>query len=330
MNGVFSGLGSSDGDGGVGALSEDDCSRLFGVLLGELGNLLSDLLDVLGRNVVGFGVGGGLGLVSDEDINVGHDRVELVFEKLRDEGCREVENKSLFFSQQKVHCHKGAHAYLVVCSRVFSQSQDSRYGDSEMVSTNVEELSPLDVLPYLWLLQVVDIVQVGGGKIGAERAVMAGDDDTAAAGGSLLVVAVKGLYTGLLVDILKRLAVLVLANAADVDGRVFGEDVLGTASRVLGSSTGNEHGVVVLDQVLVEAEVLLLGEDGVVCLEAILFKQLLVAAGVAVVSVSACSCQLCANAAEETYPTPWMSRRGFSRASSSKFPFAIVKVDVWC
>jgi mRNA-degrading endonuclease toxin of MazEF toxin-antitoxin module len=73
---------------------------------------------------------------------------------------------------------------------------------------------------------VVQLVQVCGREIGAQRAVVAGDDDAAAARGSLLVVAVLGADARFGADVLEDLAVLVLANAADVDGGVGGEDVL--------------------------------------------------------------------------------------------------------
>lgn len=167
-------------------------------------------------------------------------------------------------------------SHLVVRGSVFGQSQNGGDRDGQMVSTNVEDLGTLNVLPDLGLLQVVDIVEVRSGKVGAERAVVAGDDNTATASRSLLIVAVQRLDAGLLVDFLKCLAVLVLANAANVYSRVLREDVLCTAGRVLGSSTGDEHGVVVLDQVFEEPEVLLLSEDSIIGLEAVLLEQLLV------------------------------------------------------
>jgi hypothetical protein len=52
-------------------LCEDDCPCALGVFLGTLSNFLSDLLDVLGVDVVGFSECGGFGLVADEDVDVG-------------------------------------------------------------------------------------------------------------------------------------------------------------------------------------------------------------------------------------------------------------------
>lgn len=48
------------------------------------------------------------------------------------------------------------------------------------------------------------------------------------------------------------------------------------ASGVLRRTAGNEHSVVVLDQVVVEPEVLLFGENGIVGLQAVLLEELLI------------------------------------------------------
>jgi hypothetical protein len=146
-------------------------------------------------------------------------------------------------------------------------------------TTNVVNLGVLDLLPDVVLLQVLQLVVVGGSKICAERAVVASDDDTAAASGGLLVVEVLGLDTSLLADVLESLAVLVLTDAANVEDRLGGQDVLGTTGGVLRSTAGNEDGLEVLDQVLVETHVLLgVGEDGIVGLQAILLEELLITA----------------------------------------------------
>jgi hypothetical protein len=51
---------------------------------------------------------------------------------------------------------------------------------------------------------------------------------------------------------------------------------LGSASSILCSAAGNELSIVVLHQVLVEAHVLLLGQDGIVGLQAVLLEELLI------------------------------------------------------
>jgi hypothetical protein len=95
-----------------------------------------------------------------------------------------------------------------------------------MVSTNIEHLRVLHQLPHLGLLQVLDLVQVRGGEIGAKRAVVASDDNTAAACGRLVVVSVLGAHASVSGDLLEGFAVAVAADAADVDGGGGGEDVL--------------------------------------------------------------------------------------------------------
>lgn len=71
----------------------------------------------------------------------------------------------------------------------------------------------------------------------------------------------------------------------------------------------------VLDQVLVQAHVLLLGQNGVVGLEVVLGQQFLIAEST-VVSTREGLVQ----GKWETDATPWMSRSGFSRQRSSKLP----------
>jgi len=167
--------------------------------------------------------------------------------------------------------------YLVLCGGLLSKRLDGWHADSQVEATDVEDLCVLDLLPDVLLLQVLDLVVVGSRKICAKRAVVASDDDTAAAGGGLLVVEVLGLDASVSRDLLKGLAVLVLANAANVDGRVGCEHVLSASCCVLGSTSGNEDGIVVLDQILIEAHVLLrIGKNGIVGLKAILVEQCLV------------------------------------------------------
>lgn len=85
----------SDSDRGVGALCEYNGPRPLRVLLGAVGNSLGDRLDVLGVNVVRLSKGSGLGLVTNEDVNVGKDLVKRVLEELRDERSRQVEDEGL-------------------------------------------------------------------------------------------------------------------------------------------------------------------------------------------------------------------------------------------
>lgn len=127
---------------------------------------------------------------------------------------------------------------------------------------------------------------------------------------------------------------------------------LGTTSSVLGSTACNELCVVVLDQVVVKAEVLLLGEDSVVGLETVLLQELLISATCQFQLIMSLICQLSALCIVglrpnvptvplvvqstpaprknicATYPTPWMSRSGFSKQRSSKFPLAAIVLSL--
>jgi hypothetical protein len=95
-----------------------------------------------------------------------------------------------------------------------------------VVSTNIVELSLLDEGPDVRLLQVVDLVLVRSSKVGAHAAVVASNDHTALAGGLFVVDAVLGVNAGLFAGLLKEVGILVTADTANVESRVFGEDVL--------------------------------------------------------------------------------------------------------
>lgn len=127
---------------------------------------------------------------------------------------------------------------------------------------------------------------VGGTQIRAQTAVVAGDDGSAAARLLLGVDAVLDTQASGLDGIVQNGRVLVVTGAAEIDDAVGGEDVLRATGRVLRSAAGDELGVVVVEQVLVEGDVLLLGEDGVVFLEAVLVQQGLVADGLDICSWS--------------------------------------------
>lgn len=86
----------ADGNSGVGTLCEDNGPSALCVLLRALCDGLGDLLDVLGLDVVRLGECGGLGLVTDQNVDVRQDLVERVLEELRDEWGGEVEDEGLY------------------------------------------------------------------------------------------------------------------------------------------------------------------------------------------------------------------------------------------
>lgn len=178
-----------------------------------------------------------------------------------------------------------------------------------MEATDVVDLGVLDKAPDLGLLQVVEAVVVGSTKIGNQRAVVAGDDGTAAPGLLVGVDAVLNAQTSGLDGIVENGRVLVVAGAAEVDDAVGGQDVLRATGGVLGGTTSDELGVVVVEELLVDGDVLLVGEDGVVLLEAVLVEQGLVTDGLDVCS----GCERGAIGQRKSGDGP---RRGFSRHRS--------------
>lgn len=123
------------------------------------------------------------------------------------------------------------------------------------------------------------VVVVRGAELGAHAPVVARDDDGAAARGLLGVDAVLDPEAGLLDRVVQDGGVLVVADAAEVDDGVGREEVLRAAGSVLRGAAGDELGVVVVQQVLVDALVLLLGQNGVVGLEAVFLEEGIVAEG---------------------------------------------------
>ena len=89
--------GSVVGDGqcGVGTLGEDYDSWLLGVGLWQRSNLLGDLLEVGGAELVGFCVSGSLGFVTDDVVGIWGALVQCSLEELWDEWSREVHDERL-------------------------------------------------------------------------------------------------------------------------------------------------------------------------------------------------------------------------------------------
>lgn len=77
------------------------------------------------------------------------------------------------------------------------------------------------------LLEVLRLVFVGGSKVSNHATVVAGDDNTTLASGLDIVDEVFGVHAGLFTGVGQDIGVLVFADAANEDDRVFGEDVLG-------------------------------------------------------------------------------------------------------
>ncbi len=242
-----------------GSLSDNSNTPALVVLFWQISKVLRNLGSILSLQTMGLSVSKSLALVTDNDIPVWSGGIKRILEELADEWRGERDNEG----------------FVVLC-RLLGNSHDRLRADGEVVTTDIDELGVLDQLPYLRLSQVLDLVVVGGGQISAHGAVVAGDDNTAATGRVLRVDAVFDAEASLLICLLEDGGVLVVTDAAYVDNGAIWKNVLGTASSVLGSSTGDKLGVVVVEEVLVEAKVLLLGEDGIVLIQLILVEESLV------------------------------------------------------
>ena len=249
-------------DGGLGTLGDDTNALALGVLPGEVGKGLGDLLDIGGVEAVGLGVGGSLTLVADHVVPVGSRGIKGLLEELADEGGGEGEDEG-----------------LVAAGSLLGELHDGGRADGEVVATDIVDLGVLNEGPDLGLLQVLKVVVVGGTEHSAHGTVVASDDNTATAGVDLGVDTVLDAETSLLNSVVEDGGVLVITDTAEVYNAVGREEVLSTAGSVLGSTTGDQLSIVVLEEVLEEALVLLLGEDGVVGLEAVLLEESLIAKG---------------------------------------------------
>jgi hypothetical protein len=91
-------------DSRLSALSDDGNTLALLVLLGKVGEVLGDGRDVGGLEVVGLGVGGGLGLVANNVVPVRRSLVELVLEELANERSVQGESEGLKVVSVVVKC----------------------------------------------------------------------------------------------------------------------------------------------------------------------------------------------------------------------------------
>ena len=260
VNGVRLGaLALGSDDSWEGTLGDNGKSLPLGVLLWQVGQVLGDLSDVGGLETVALSVSQSLALVTDDNIPVWGALVKRLLEELADEWGGEGDDEG-----------------LVVLGGLLGNGLDGLGADGEVVTADVDGLGLLNQAPDLRLLQVVNLVVVGSSEVGAHAAVVSSDDDTATSGWVLSIDAVLNTETGLLVGLLESSGVLVVTDTANVDNRLLGEDVLCATGSVLGCAASDELGIVVGEEVLVESEVLLLGKNSIVLLQAILVKESLV------------------------------------------------------
>lgn len=251
--------GGSSNNSWLSSLGDNNDSVALVVDLWKLSNSLGNLSNVLGLQSVGLGVGESLRLVSNEEIGVWEDRVQLILEELWDEWSGKVDGED-----------------LVLLGSVLTEGEDGWHTDGQMVTSDVVDLSSLNERPDLWGLQVLKLVVVGSAEVGDEGTVDTSDDGSALSGSNLLVDSVGGLDTLSLVALAEDLGVLIITDTADVDDRLWWENVGSSASRVLSGSSWDEQWVVLGNQLLVDWLVLVFNEDGIVSLELVLVEELLV------------------------------------------------------
>ena len=215
------GRGGGGGDEGrVGTLGDDDESRSRGVRLGERGEGRSDALE---RGVTvssGRGVRGGLALVSDQNVDVGEERLELHLEELGDEGSRQVQDDSLAM---------GASTLGDLESRLDAVGQE--------VTLDVEVLGPVEELGNLGLGEVVRGELLGGSEGRHERSVVVRDKHgTGARLGRGRLDLVGGLDVLGVVGGLERLFQVVVSDRTNVRDRASGEDVLNVSKGIAATS----------------------------------------------------------------------------------------------
>lgn len=252
-------LVSSDNNGVIKTLGDDNNTRASSVSLGENSNGLGNSLNIGGLDIVRLSVGKSLRLVTNKVVPVGGSLVKGLLEELRKERSRQVHGED-----------------LVSLGSVLTQSKDSRGRNSEMETTDVENLGLLDKLPVLGLQKMLGLVVVGSSEISDERTVGTVDQGSALTGGDVIVNEVVGVDTSNFVSLEQLLGELVLTNGTKVDNRVLRKNVLSTTGSVLSSTTGNEGNIGELDNLIKDGEVLILDENSIVLLKVILVKVLLV------------------------------------------------------
>jgi len=99
------------------------------------------------------------------------------------------------------------------------------------------------------------------------------NNNTTSAGGDFGIHTVFDAETGYLHGIVQDSGILVVTGATKVNDTVGREDVLGASGSILGSTSRNKLGVVVVKEVVVDSQVLGGSQDGVVRLEAVLLQK---------------------------------------------------------
>jgi len=251
-------------DGGIAALRDDHCP-LHALGARNQGKPRRNELDVCGLPALGLGPSARLGLVAEEVIAIwdGLHEDRLEGRHLHQEWRRQVQ---------------------AIDATIFRLlGRDCLHGvgrDSGEEACAVDDLGALDDLPIRSLLAVVRFVVVRGVQVGAQRALNASNERGASASRRLGVDHVQRIDTVGAAGLLQLLTVLVLADAAHVSsGASLLRHPLRDADGVLGGTSSNELHVGQLHHLSEKRLVLLLSQNGVSCLQAILVQHCLVDLG---------------------------------------------------
>jgi len=236
-NGVLlNGSVSLSNNGVVNTLGEDNETLTLGVDLGQLGDVGSDSLDVLGiGQVVGKGIGLSLTLVTKDNIHVRKDFVEDLGEELRNERGGEVHGED-----------------LVLGGGVLGNLEDTLGGDSKEETLDVVDLSALNQVPGLLRADVINGQFLGSRQLGDEGTVMARNQGGAGTGGEIArngdILGGEAISSGSRHELGGELIISSSSNIHDGLGR---QAALGTAGGVLTGTTGNVDNIRELGDLLV-------------------------------------------------------------------------------
>lgn len=225
-------------------------------LAGRVGNRLRDLAQVLGLQTRGLSPALGLGLVADHELSVRKHLVDLALEELRDERCREVERER-----------------TAGILGLLGDDYGALHTVGEEEAANVEELGRVDRCLGVGRLEVRLVELLSGTKVSAQRAVVACDHDSTRASRGSLSHLVERLETLAVVGSAELLRKVIIADTAKVRSRSIGQDVLHCTRSVLSSTASDVGHLVVLDDVLVDAQLLGRGKHRIVGLKAVLLKH---------------------------------------------------------
>ncbi|KAH9398111.1 hypothetical protein TYRP_019117 [Tyrophagus putrescentiae] len=203
-----------------------------------------------------------LGLIAKENVHVGHQLLQLIAAQVRDVRRGEVDAEELALG--RVH--------------VLRHEQLSVEANQGVEASGVDDLRLLHQRKVL--LQVLQVELLRGAEVGAQGAVLPGDQTGAGAGGHLRVDEVGDDDVVLLRLGAHLLPELIVANGAhEGSSALLRKEPLGDANGVLSSTAGDVLHLELVGQVLAQVGVLVTGEDGIVRLQVVLVQKLLIDGG---------------------------------------------------